>query len=192
MLESPVLKQWLAELDQLSKKQFPVSRVTEFLQNSTLGVSDLQPYLYTMPGRYVRNLVYHCPEFEVLVLCWGPGQESPIHGHEDEKCWMRVLLGTLRFVNYKETTSDSGMLDQVSDLRGDVGFVDGPAVIHKVQNPSNQPAISLHLYARPYVQCDVYQPELQVKKKISLAYDSMYGIAQHEGLTRVTYRPCTF
>ena len=32
---------------------------------------------------YARNLVCRTPSFELLVLCWRPGQESTIHDHAD-------------------------------------------------------------------------------------------------------------
>src|SRR2546426_763531 len=43
--------------------------------------SEIEPFLHFTDNRYARNLVYKTPYFECLVLCWKPGQRSPIHDH---------------------------------------------------------------------------------------------------------------
>jgi len=45
------------------------------------GNTDWQFYRMFSPYKYCRNLVDICPIFEVIVICWGENQESPIHNH---------------------------------------------------------------------------------------------------------------
>lgn len=44
---------------------------------------------------YARNLVCRTPFFELLVLCWRPGQESTIHDHAGALNAIRVHSGEL-------------------------------------------------------------------------------------------------
>jgi hypothetical protein len=66
-------------------------------------------------------------------------------------------------------------IEPVKKMSGSTGFVDGPAIVHSVENLTPEPAISLHLYARPFSQCDIFDKEHQIKHKTSLRYDSVGG-----------------
>ena len=113
--------------------------------------------------------------FELMVVCWSPGQKAPIHGHEGEKCWARIQKGSLQVCNYKEISSDPINLDLVERVLAKKGYLDGPADIHSVENISNDIAVSLHVYARPFDSCDIYDLETGVKNRIQLQYHSMFG-----------------
>lgn len=46
---------------------------------------------------YTRNLVAtDDTHYTLLLLCWNPGQSSPIHDHPCDGCWMHVLEGQVR------------------------------------------------------------------------------------------------
>lgn len=170
------LAAFIAGLDALASRNFPVQEVTTFLQATRFEKELLEPYSFFSEKRYTRNLLHKRPEYEILLLCWMPHQVSPIHGHEGEKCWMRVEAGELHFTDY-ESREEGGrtLVEARYSAIGTEGFVDGPAVIHRVANETNLPAMSLHLYARPFAQCDVFDKENHLKKKIDLSYDSMHG-----------------
>jgi cysteine dioxygenase len=34
-------------------------------------------------------------KFDLILLCWGKGQGSPIHDHANSECFMKILEGTL-------------------------------------------------------------------------------------------------
>lgn len=173
---SPELKHFVEGLERLSKENFPVEKVTLFLKNNPLDFDKIEPYTFFSNDRYTRNLLYKTESFEVLFLCWMPHQASPIHGHEGEKCWMRVEKGILNFVDYSFQEGVEGVfVEPRHSAVGVVGFVDGPAVIHKVSNQADEPAISLHLYARPFVECDIFDYDAHKKARIHLDYFSVNG-----------------
>ena len=177
---SPIIEEFVHHLQDLAQAQFPVSEVGPFFEKNPIPLNDLESYIFFADQRYTRNLIYKTPSFELILLCWASNQASPIHGHEGEKCWMRVELGSLTFTNYQE--KDDGALELVNEEVGEQGFVDGPAIIHKVENKTKQPAISLHLYARPFKQCDVFDHASHEKTKVSLSYFSMYGQLINESI----------
>lgn len=170
----------LEQIRAFARRDFPVPEVSAFLRSNRLEHASLQPYLHWVDGRYARNLVHRCGDFELLVLCWDIGQIAPIHGHEGELCWARVEHGSLRFRNYTEVERQGDRVRLVATgpaLDGRPGHVDGPADIHSVENlaGANERAVSLHLYARPFDQCEIYDPAAGRVTLRKLAYDSIEG-----------------
>ena len=45
--------------------------------------TDWSKYAFFSGEHYVRNLVETNDDFELLVICWGPGQISRIHNHDN-------------------------------------------------------------------------------------------------------------
>ena len=158
-----------------TEQSFPVTKVTSYLRSLDLQKEQLEKYCYFNRDFYTRNLVHKEKGFELMVVCWSPGQKAPIHGHEGEKCWARIQKGSLQVCNYKEISSDPINLDLVERVLAKKGYLDGPADIHSVENISNDIAVSLHVYARPFDSCDIYDMETGVKNRIQLQYHSMFG-----------------
>ena len=158
-----------------TEQNFPVTKVTSYLRSLDLQKEQLEKYCYFNRDFYTRNLVHKEKGFELMVVCWSPGQKAPIHGHEGEKCWARIQKGSLQVCNYKEISSDPMNLDLVERVLAKKGYLDGPADIHSVENISNDIAVSLHVYARPFGSCDIYDLEKGVKNRIQLQYHSMFG-----------------
>ena len=154
-------------LTNFAKKEFPVHEVTSYFHNQQVDPVDLARYTSFAPDSYTRSVIHRNNDFMLLALGWAPGTGSPVHGHEGQKCWLRVEQGTLCFSNYKEKEPEGPHLDHVSTVMGPAGFVDGPAYIHAVENCGQNPAVSLHLYAYPFDSCDVYCLESGTKKKVS-------------------------
>ena len=168
----------MIDLKTLSDTGFPAADVREYLGSTLVEPAALEPYIHHSQERYTRNLVHKDADFEVLVLCWGSGHRAPIHGHEGELCFARVERGKLRFSNYQMLSEEPVELQLINEpIDGTVGFLDGPAEIHAVENASEfgSPATSLHIYSKPYAQCDVYDSERGPRRRVSLSYDSRYG-----------------
>lgn len=172
----PFLIDFIKGLDHLAEKNFPGEEVTRFLKDNPFEEDWLQPYRFFSEKKYTRNLLHKRAEYEILLLCWMPKQVSPVHGHEGEKCWMRVEGGELYFTNYDQTVTETeNIIHHKNEQPGNRGFVDGPAFIHKVANLTDAPAMSLHLYARPFAQCDIFDIEHQTHKRVDLRYDTIDG-----------------
>jgi cysteine dioxygenase len=110
--------------------------------------------------KYTRNLIASDNEtFTLLLLCWNPGKESPIHDHPCDGCWLRVCQGAVQETRYEI----NGVTDKMEVTSDDIYTDDAPAFIkdsmgyHKVGNPSmSTPAITLHLYCPPFDQCKIW------------------------------------
>ncbi len=140
------------------------SHIAELLSNYVRTETDWGAFAFFDEAMYTRNLVAREDRFELLLLCWSAGQESPIHNHEGQDCWMGVIEGRIEEVRYcKVDDVKPGPIEAKSSqifTQGDVAFIRDDIGLHLVRSASaSEPAISLHLYAAPYDQCNVYCPE---------------------------------
>ena len=165
------------DLKNFSEQDFPISEVSNYLQNLIINDKSLKKYTFLSKKKYTRNLIHREKDFEILLICWPPNIDAPIHGHEGEKCWARVEQGTLQICNYKEITKDPLKLTLLNKFSCDPGFLDGPADIHSVENISDSFSTSLHIYAKPYDACDIYSLDKGSIERKKLSYHSISGIA---------------
>ncbi len=131
------------------------------------------------PARYTRNLLHRCPSFELLLLCWDSEQESPIHDHAQQDCWMAVLEGELEEQHY--LTPQGGERAHLRTGRrstvaqGEVAFIQDGIALHRIRPLKGGRGISLHLYSRPIDTCGVYDPTSGESTRIELGYYSVRG-----------------
>ena len=135
---------------------------------------------------YTRNLVFHSERFEILILCWGAGQESPIHNHEGQDCWMAVLDGDVEEARYPtpKEVRPGPLTPRESKVfaRGQVAYIHDDIGLHLVRGFGGSPAVSLHLYAKPYDACNVYCPETGKISRKTFQNHSVRGRLVAEGV----------
>jgi len=89
-------------------------------------------------------------------------------------CWARVEQGRLRFTNYREESrAPLRVLTVGGAVEGGPGYLDGPADLHAIENPTEfgADAVSLHVYSRPYEECDIYDLDAGLVRRVQLRYD---------------------
>jgi cysteine dioxygenase len=125
---------------------------------------------------YARNLVCRTPFFELLVLCWHPGQESTIHDHAGALNAIRVYSGELTsrtFFRTRGSSSSSGPVVQDDEERvpADARMIgldrDG---IHQLANTSDDDLVTVHVYAPALVELNVYSTTSAVVERRRLRY----------------------
>ncbi len=123
--------------------------------------------------------------FEIMTLCWEVGQESRIHNHSEQNCWMTIPVGKLFIQNFNELESNcSENFYRITPstaivLRQDfhAAEVDQEEPIHQVCNLDTfkERAVSLHIYSKPYDKCLVYNPRKNHVQEVNLFYTSVNG-----------------
>ena len=128
------------------------------------------------PERYTRNLVHRCADYELLLLGWGEGQESPIHDHAGQQCWMAVLDGDVEEVHFRQ--GDEGEPLKRGAVRrfarGQVAYIEDEIALHLVR-PARGRAVSLHLYSNPIDTCRIYDPVTGAASRLDVGYHSVRG-----------------
>jgi cysteine dioxygenase len=144
---------------------------------------DWETYAHVDASRhYTRNLIAtdHV-SYTLLLLCWNPGQESPIHDHPCDGCWMEVLQGQIQECRYRTSVKDDGTTklectqDKTFDEDGGIVFIEDSLGLHKVGNPGTQPAVTMHVYSPPFQSCKIWLDESKKPSKSSICNYSEYG-----------------
>jgi cysteine dioxygenase len=124
-----------------------------------VSAEELRPYVSFKEGTYARHRVHLGEHAELLVLCWRPGQRTPIHDHAGSYGAVRVLRGVMWETLFE--MGGEGGLAYESSREWRPGQVTGADVpdIHQLGNPdvSGQDLVTLHLYAPPLTSLNVYK-----------------------------------
>ncbi len=123
----------------------------ELVERTKISANELQPYLGFKAGNYCRHRVMRNEFVEMLVLCWKPGQRTPIHDHNGSHGAVLVHEGILWETTFDYDTNTGLAYKAHRELRG--GGLTGSELpdIHQIGNPdvSGQDLITIHIYAPP-------------------------------------------
>jgi cysteine dioxygenase len=141
--------------------------------------SEIEPYLHFTSERYARNLVYKCANFECLVLCWQPGQRSPIHDHATSICAVYTLDGVLSADNYRKTSSGHIRADYSEDFKPGSVLTIQTTEIHQVSNlQDTKDLISLHFYLGPLENSFLYSVQQPIHELYQRTYTRVFTLAE--------------
>lgn len=98
---------------------------------------------------YLRRRLFLNRSWEILMLCWLPGQKTAIHDHGASWGSTLVMMGELTERTYRAPTGRG--LEHKTDAVLGTGqvTVESQQTIHEVSNQGTVPAVSLHLYSPP-------------------------------------------
>jgi cysteine dioxygenase len=191
-LEDVSLDRFVHEIETMSAGLVTKQAIADLLTRYRIADRDLVPYRTWNPERHTRNLIFRNRMIEVMLICWQPGAVTPLHTHNGQLGWMVVTEGTLVVENYRQvrcnrpenqqvagidciagaTEIEMELLDrEVVEPWSAVNTVDKNQTIHRILNPSDQPAVSLHIYSQPIDSCVVFDMENQTCRRRELAYD---------------------
>jgi cysteine dioxygenase len=140
-------------IERLNSQTSPPSleQINSWLSNVEIFDHDLEPYIGFKEGNYWRHRVCRNEAVEMLVICWRPGQKTPIHDHNGSHGVVRVQQGLMwetifAFDGERGLCYDTGRECPAGTVTG-AGVPD----IHQLGNPdvSGQDLITVHVYAPP-------------------------------------------
>jgi len=173
--------------------------IADLLGRVVLTEKEWKDYaLFDSSKKYTRNLIStDNATYTLLLLCWNPGMESPIHDHPCDGCWMKVCQGYVQECRYvakkknsnkatnerkkEEETMNDDQLWCYSDntyCEGQLAYITDSMGYHKVGNPNaTVPAVTLHLYCPPFDQCRIWLDPDNASKpsKSRVCYHSVFG-----------------
>jgi cysteine dioxygenase len=136
-----------------------ITDLNDWLYRVQVTSDDLHPFRFFKQGTYARHRVFRNEFVELLILCWRPGQRTPIHDHDGSYGAVRVCEGVMW-----ETIFALNDAHELYYQRGrewnarEVTAADIPD-IHQLGNPeiSGQDLVTLHLYAPPLGVLNTYK-----------------------------------
>jgi len=139
------LTDWLRSFEQ----RISLDELTNRLQDDSISADLLADHIRFSDERYSRNLLAYGPQFYALVLCWKPGQASPIHDHRGASCGVRVIEGVATETSFAR---ENGQLVEKSVTTMRAGEVCGSFDddIHEIRNNGDGNLVTLHIYS-PYL-----------------------------------------
>jgi predicted metal-dependent enzyme (double-stranded beta helix superfamily) len=157
--------------------------------HSLIEKEGLLPKSYKQPNldKYRQFLLYKPQDesFSIVAFVWGPGQTAPIHDH---LVWglVGIYEGTIEETRYRKASDDKNesennleIIDTVIAQKKDISFVYPPnADIHSVRNPSNDLAITIHIYGTDIgkQKRNRYENETYVSNAIVTAHENEIAI----------------
>jgi len=98
-------------------------------------------------GSPETTVLYESDDLKLALIYWNGYQESSIHGHPDGGGLIKVLEGALLETRHDPVESEEVVDVQVMRM-GAISYIHDMLAHHKVSNPMNSPAVSLHIYRK--------------------------------------------
>ena len=152
--ESPACRMSFPALSERLKSLTQIPSLEEtyrLIENTDIGADEIAPYLGFKTGNYSRHRVMKNTFDEMLVLCWKPGQRTPIHDHNGSHGAVFVHKGIMWETTF-DYDSETGLSYRAHrELRR--GGLTGSEIpdIHQLGNPdvSGRDLVTIHIYAPP-------------------------------------------
>jgi predicted metal-dependent enzyme (double-stranded beta helix superfamily) len=132
------------------------------------GESFVEPaFLKPAPDRYARRLMHRDPQdrYTVLAMVWDRGQGTPLHDHAGTWCVECVYRGRIEVTSFSVHGGDpeTGVVrfEQETVINagpGEAGALIPPFEYHKIRNPDDVPAVTIHVYGGEMTYCHVFEP----------------------------------
>ncbi|XP_062611051.1 cysteine dioxygenase type 1-like [Saccostrea cucullata] len=120
--------------------------------------------------------------YNLMILCWNTGQESPIHNHPKSHCFMKTLKGEVfeeLYENPDMTSCCRGKMKKIEDrvyTLDDVAHITDADGLHRVGNKSHvDGAVTLHLYSPPFSSCKKYDDDTGKSTEVPMGYDQDFS-----------------
>ena len=148
-------------------------------KNMNIPSSDFKKFAHWKDDSYARNCIIKTPEFELILICWKKGDATPIHGHNDQKCWVYLVEGEMTELRYN--SDDECNLSECNKLQmktGDLTYMQDSMGFHLLENSQEQTAMTLHLYMKPVDTCMVFNDANKCFDERILQFHTIDGVKQ--------------
>ncbi len=174
------------------------SRIADLLASVRLDPASLRPFVRHGDDHYMRHLIHRDEIFDIMTICWLPGQGTPIHTHNGQLGWAFAVQGVIDCTEYSYLGCDRPENQNVSGLdcvaggmkvkleaqptvrcdpSGGVNIVDKKVTIHALSVPPecDEPVVTVHIYSLPFDSCVVFDAERGCCTRKDLLFDSTPG-----------------
>ncbi len=161
------LDQLIAELDKAEKQDVP-----NIIKRLRLKKDYFEEYASWCQDGYTRNCVHRTDGYELILLCWAKSCVTPIHDHGGQACWVYQIAGELTEKRFEKNAAGELIETNRMTLQPqDLTFMEDRMGYHQLCNESNTRGYTLHLYASPIDQCDVFNEDKNCFETKNMSYD---------------------
>jgi selenocysteine lyase/cysteine desulfurase/predicted metal-dependent enzyme (double-stranded beta helix superfamily) len=151
-----------------------------------LRFEDFDPSLVFSDVGYTRLQLAGNDRYEVLLMGWKSGQQSPIHDHARSVCGARVLKGVASETTFRFTPSGHLLAEGTRSVSEGGVFLSQDGDMHLIANYEQQELCTLHVYSPPLGRMNQYrydtgeradyQPETMTLDSLSAALAGPAGL----------------
>ena len=157
-------------------KATPSGQFESIAQHLSLTKTDVLPYATFSPTSHTRNCLELNERFELILLCWEPGQITAIHDHGGEECWVYFMDSLFEEIIYERSQPKLRQTQSKTASNGSVSYMSDFLGVHSLKNAGNRRGFSLHLYAKPIRSCNVFNTLSDSFEKKKMTYDTQFDI----------------
>lgn len=136
----------------------PFALLADRIGNLEVTIDDVRPFVRGSRAGYGRTVIAGNERFQALVICWLPGQFSPIHDHGGSACTVRVIQGRATETAYR--LRPDGLVEALhsQDMTAGQTTAADDDDIHALGNlaENDLPLVTLHVYSPPIADFSTY------------------------------------
>lgn len=119
-------------------------------------------------------------DYELVLLCWEEGQQTPIHCHGGMECWVHMVQGELEEKRFEQpdATIEPTLTNKMALTSSHLSYMNDDMGFHSLRNIYPGRSISLHLYAKPIDSCEIYNSDTGKGEARELSYDAYAEIPE--------------
>ncbi len=149
----------------------------KILNKLEIPTSEFLKFASWSEGCYTRNCITKCEKFEFILLCWEGNCQTKIHDHAGQDCWVYQVDRVLREVRFEGPEDKLEVYSDETLKKGEVSYMNDQMGYHRIENPSDKRAMTLHIYANPIEQCKVYDENTSRFEIATMVYDTIHDVA---------------
>jgi cysteine dioxygenase len=171
-------------LDKITTVEQLLHRLSESSDEQLLSISkfldipakEFESYMHFSNNCYTRNCIVKTDRYELILICWEKDQDTPIHSHGNQECWVFHVQGKIKEIRYEKDKNgipypiENSVLNEngIAFMNDDMGF-------HILKNISDGQSASLHFYVKSIEECLVYNESKKMFENKTLKFDSIGG-----------------
>ena len=139
------------------KRPADLPTLQRLLRDLDITRGDLGKHVHFDNEHYARNKIAQSEWYELVCVCWKPGQRTPIHDHRSSSCAFLVVEGEATETAF-EHEPDFTLGAEGEPVVREPGYIcaSWDADIHEVANESDRDLITLHIYSPALSHVRIY------------------------------------
>lgn len=146
------------------------------LRNINIPTSEFLEFASWTDECYTRNCIARCDKFEFILLCWDGNCKTKIHDHNGQDCWVYQVKGNLVETRFNGSEENLEVSHKAKLNPGDLSYMNDRMGYHRIENPDDSRAMTLHVYANPITQCQVFNEDTAVFETAHMEYDTLHEV----------------
>lgn len=133
----------LSRIEISEERKLSATDFLEALRN--FEVKDQKELTKFLENPETNHVLVQNDQIKMVLIRWEKGSSSSIHGHAEKGCVFKVLQGEVEETRHSLENPDT-LLSKNTYFKDSIAYIDDHIGLHRVENKSDQQAITIHLY----------------------------------------------